>query len=172
MKDNGFFFNAWIQGVGRGWTGKQVQVAYLFSVIFPAAIVAVAKMSGLGWSAVQTIVAALIAWDLCGGLIGYTHSAMKRRTAKERGTLWALHHNLQHIHPLMLVFFDNPTALLCITGYWLVSFVLYLILMEIDPNTGHRRISASGEKTVVAMESVIAGIIIAIAFLIPGIPVS
>ena len=165
-----YFFNSWIQTCGVGWTHWQVFIAYVFSILFALGLLFFAKITGLEWSWIQMIVAGLIAWDLFGGVIGYNHIAIKRRSLKEGSRLPPLHHNLQHIHPLMLMFFNNEYWLLGITAYWFVTFFLYVEFLEIIPNTGQRRLGKKGQIVVIGFECLVAIFLVVASFFVSDIP--
>jgi hypothetical protein len=130
-RPGGSLEKSWIQTCGVGWTSRQIAVGYTFSVLLALGVVAAAYLQGLGWSWVQGTAAGLLAWDLFGGMIGYNHPAMKRRSSEESGPLPAWHHNLQHIHPLILMFFADPLWLGGMTVYWFGTFLLYVTFLEV-----------------------------------------
>lgn len=164
-----YLYDSWIRACGAGWTRRQVFVGYASSLTFPLLLLAYAAHADLGWSTVQTVAALLIAWDLCGGAIGYAHRAIKERNLRESGRVHFLHHNLQHIHPLILMFFHDPRWLLALTAYWLATFFAYVELLEADPETGRRRISRTGEKWVVVFEIAVAATLIGASFWTDGV---
>lgn len=75
-----YFYNSWIQACGEGWTRNQVFASYVFSILFAGSVILYSYVAGLGWSGIQIFAAAWMAWDLGGGLIGYSHKAIKRKT--------------------------------------------------------------------------------------------
>ena len=163
-------FQSWIQACGEGWTHRQVLIAYAFSVLFAVGLLVYASMMGLGWSWIQMCAAGLIAWDLTGGVIGYNHHAIKRKSLKETSKLSPLHHNLQHIHPLILMFFNNESWLLGVTIYWFITFFLYVEFLEIKPATGQRRIGKNGQHVVIGFECAVALFLITSSFFVADIP--
>lgn len=165
-----YLFRSWVKTCGEGWTGREVLLGYAFSLLFPAGLLLYAHASGLHWSLLQQAAAALIAWDLSGGAIGYNHPAMKRRRLEERNSLAPFHHNLQHIHPLILIFFTVPHRLLWLTIYWLVTFFLYVEFLEADPATGARRIGRYGQMVVIGAECAVAALLVAQSFHAAGVP--
>ncbi|MCG8337555.1 MAG: hypothetical protein MJE63_23890 [Proteobacteria bacterium] len=165
-----YLFNSWIQTCGIGWAKWQVFIAYTFSILFALGLLFYAKMFGLEWSWIQMAVAGLIAWDLFGGVIGYNHIAIKRRSSKETSQLPPLHHNLQHIHPLILMFFNNEYWLIGVTVYWFVTFILYVEFLEIIPSTGQRRLGKNGQKVVIGFECLVAVFLIVVSFFVSDIP--
>ncbi|MCP4136190.1 MAG: hypothetical protein GY754_34785 [bacterium] len=164
-----YFYDSWVRTTGKEWTGKQVLVSYIFSVLFAGAIVLYSFIANLHWSWIQILAAALISWDLGGGVLGYNHKAIKIRQAGEKSTLHFFHHNLQHIHPLMLIFFNNGPMLLGLSIYWFVSFFLYVEFLEINPETGKRKLSKSGEKIVIAFEIVLAAVLVTLSFVMNNV---
>ncbi len=114
--------------------------------------------------------AGLMAWDLCGGVIGYNHIAIKIRSIKEHNVLPPLHHNFQHIHPLMLMFFNNDYWLLSVTLYWFLSFILYVEFLEINPSNGRRKFGERGQKLVIVFEISVAIFLMMISFFVTDIP--
>jgi len=159
-----YLYDSWIQTTGKGWTGKQVFFGYLFSIIFALAIVSYSFYANLRWSWIQILIVALLAWDLGGGVIGYNNKSIKIRQSQEKGKLHFFHHNLQHIHPLIIIFFNNPTILLGFTIYWFFTFFLYVEFLEINPETGKRKFSKRAEKLVIAVEIIVAIAIVAVSF--------
>ena len=103
-------------------------------------------------------------------MIGYNHPAIKRRRIQETSNLPVWHHNLQHIHPLFLIFFDNSAWLLGVTAYWFVTFFLYVEFLEIVPATGMRRLSVTAQKRVVGLEVAVALALICMSFVIADVP--
>ena len=166
---NKYFYESWIQTAGEGWTKKQVAVSYAFSVVFALAVVFYSQFAGLEWSWIQKLAAGLIAWDLGGGVLGYNHRAIKLRQAKEKNNLHYFHHNLQHIHPLMLIFFNNQLILFILTVYWFLTFMLYVEFLEISVQTGQRKIGRSGEIAAVILEVVVALFLIVASYYAKGI---
>lgn len=158
-----YFYTSWIQTTGKGWTGKQVVTGYLFSLIFAFAIVFYSVFADLHWSSIQLLVTALIAWDLGGGVLGYNHRSIELRHSREKGKLHFFHHNLQHIHPLILIFFNNEKILVALTIYWFLTFLLYVEFLEINADTGKRKLSVKGERLIMAFEVIVAIAIIAIS---------
>jgi hypothetical protein len=160
-------YKSWIRTAGTGWTRRQVLLSLFFSLLFPLIVVAYSFYAHLHWNWIQIVAIALFAWDLSGGAVGYNHASMKARQATESGTIHYFHHNLQHIHPLILIFFAQDWLLLGLTAYWLVTFLLYVELLEVDPATHRRRISGAGERWAVAFESTVAAGLVALAFVVP-----
>jgi hypothetical protein len=164
-----YFYDSWIQTTGEGWTKKQVAVSYAFSVIFALAVVLYSVFADLKWSWIQMAVVGLIAWDLGGGVLGYNHKAIKQRQLKEKNNVHYYHHNLQHIHPLILVFFNNKLILPILAIYWFATFMIYVEILEISPRTGERKISKTGEVVVVGYEVLIAVFLIILSFIVPDV---
>ena len=165
-----YLYSAWIQTAGEGWTKKQVFVSYLFSAFFAGSVVTYSFVTNLNWSGIQLLTAAWIAWDLGGGVIGYNHKAIKRRTEKEESNLHFYHHNLLHIHPLLLIFFHNPIILLGLTLLHVIGFFAYVELLEVIPETGKRKMGKKGELRVIIAEAAIALTLIILSFLLKSIP--
>ncbi len=165
-----YLYSAWIQAAGEGWTKKQVLVSYLFSAFFAGSVVAYSLVANLNWSGIQLLAAAWIAWDLGGGVIGYNHKAIKRRTEKEESNLHFYHHNLLHIHPLLLIFFHNPIMLLGLTLLHVISFFTYVELLEVIPETGKRKMDKKGELRVIIVVAAIALTLIILSFFLKSIP--
>jgi hypothetical protein len=161
--------NSWIQTCGVGWTSRQIAVGYAFSVLLALGVVGAAYLQGLGWSWVQATVAGLVAWDLFGGAIGYSHLAMKRRSSREAGSLPVWHHNLQHIHPLILIFFADSLWLGAVAGYWFATFLLYVIFLEVQPATGRRRLGETGQRRVVGVEIAVALALVAASWSVSSV---
>lgn len=159
-----YFYNSWIQACGEGWTRTQVSASYVFSVLFAGSVILYSYVANLGWSGIQIIAAAWIAWDLGGGLIGYSHQAIKRKTGIETSKLHFYHHNFLHIHPLILIFFQSQAILLGLTLLHIIGFFIYVELLEVDPKTGLRKIGRKGEMGVVILEIGIAIALIALSF--------
>lgn len=165
-----YLYDSWIQTCGVGWTPSQVFVGYLFSVLLALGVLLAAYVNGWGWSWVQIAAAALLAWDLFGGMIGYNHPAMKRRRLQEASDVPVWHNNLQHIHPLILIFFNNPAWLLGVTFYWFATFFLYVEFLEIVPATGRRRLSTTAQKWVIGFEIAVALALIGVSFVVAHVP--
>lgn len=163
------FYDSWIQITGEGWTKKQVAIGYIFSFLFGLAVAIYSKTVGAEWSFLQMLVIGFLAWDLCGGVVAYNHPALMKRQLLEKGNIHYYHHNLQHIHPLILVFFHNSLVLTIIATYWAITFLIYVDLLEISPKTGKRRIEGKGEIIVVGIEIVIAIFLIALSFILPNV---
>ena len=164
-----YFYNSWIQITGEGWTKKQVAIGYAFSIFFGVAVALYSTNDGAQWSLLQRVVIGLLAWDLGGGVVGYNHPAIKKRQAMENGNIHYYHHNLQHIHPLILIFFNHPVMLTVIAIYWAITFLIYVELLEISPQTGKRIIEGKGEVVVVGVEIFIAMLLIALTFILPDV---
>lgn len=164
-----YFFNSWSQTCGVGWTPWQIIFAHATSVVLTIAVLYSAHANELNWSAVQYLVVALLAWDLLLGVIGYSHSAIKRRRSAESSNLPIWHHNLQHIHPLILIFFDHANLLFGVTAYWFVTFLLYVEFLEVVPATGRRRLSVTAQKWVVGVEVLIALSLVSLSFFVTGV---
>ena len=164
-----YFYNSWIQTTGKGWTGKQVFVGYIFSIIFALAVVFYSFFANLHWTWIQIFAIALIAWDLGGGVLGYNHKSIKIRQSKEKSKLHFFHHNLQHIHPLILIFFNNDMILLGLTVYWFLTFLFYVELLEVNPDTATRRLLKKGEQLTIVFEVIVAVIIVVLSFLIDNV---
>lgn len=167
-----YLYTSWIHTCGTGWTPSQVYISYVFGVMLALTVILAASFNSWGWTWWQTIVAGLLAWDLFTGMIGYNHPAIKRRRHKETNSVPIWHHNLQHIHPLILIFFNNQILLLGLTLYWFTTLLLYVEWLEVDPNTGQRRLSQTAQKRVVALEIVIAAALIALSMVAVDIPAS
>jgi len=165
-----YLYDSWLQTCGVGWTAGQVFAGYVFSILLAIGVLLAAYVSRLDWSWVQMAAASLLAWDLFGGAIGYNHPAMKRRRQQETSNLPVWHHNLQHIHPLVLIFFNNPIWLLGVTLYWFVTFFLYVELLEVVPTTGKRRLNETAQKWVVGFEIVVALAFIGLSFVVADVP--
>ncbi len=165
-----YLYDSWIQTCGVGWTPGQIFVGYVFSVLLVFGVLLAAYIGGLDWSWVQIAATVLLAWDLFGGMLGYNHPAMKHRRLQETSDVPVWHHNLQHIHPLILIFFDNPAWLLGVTLYWFATFFLYVEFLEIVPATGKRRLSATAQKWVIGFEIVIALALIVASFVVADVP--
>ncbi len=165
-----YFFESWIQTCGTGWTHRQVLVAYLCSMFFAGGLLVYANVMRFDWSWIQMLAAGFIAWDLTGGIIGYNHQAIKRRNFHDTSILPPLHHNFQHIHPLMLMFFKNGPWLLGVTLYWFITFFLYVEFLEIIPATGRRRLGKAGQIVVIGFECAVALFLIISSFLVADVP--
>ncbi len=159
-----FFHKSWIQTAGEGWTRQQISVSYVYSIVFAIIIIFYSFFSDLNWNWAQMLATFMIAWDLGGGVLGYNHRAIKVRQSKETGRFHFFHHNLQHIHPLLLIFFQNKTVLLILLGYWFLTFLLYVEFLEITTDTGKRKLSRTGEKIVIGFEIVIAVMVTILSF--------
>ena len=96
-----YLLSSWTQTCGVGWTPRQITFAHATAIALTVAVLLAAYANDLDWSWLQYVVAALLARDLLLGVIGYSHSAIKRRRSQESGNLPVWHHNLQHIHPLI-----------------------------------------------------------------------
>ncbi|MBC8504775.1 MAG: hypothetical protein H8D34_07940 [Chloroflexi bacterium] len=164
-----YWFDSWIRACGVGWTPRQVLVGYGLSILLPIGVLVAAKVAGLDWTWQQMIVAALIAWDMGGGVAGYNHQAMKRRRLGEVSHIPIWHHNLLHVHPLLSIFFNQPNWALALTLIWFISLFLYVEFLEVDPKTGKRRFGESAQKWVVVLEVVIALTLSAVSFWVPSI---
>ena len=164
-----YFYESWIQITGQGWTKKQVAVGYAFSILFGMAVAFYGSYANLEWSGLQMIIIGLLAWDLGGGVIGYNHPAIKKRQVLEKGNIHYYHHNLQHIHPLILIFFNNSVVLTILVIYWAITFLVYVELLEISPQTGKRSIEGKGEVIVVGVEVAIAFVLIVLSFILPNV---
>lgn len=121
---------------------------------------------GFGWTPGQ------IAWDLFLGVIGYSHSAITRRRIQESSNLPVWHHNLQHIHPLILIFFDQPSLLLVVTAYWFMTFLLYIEFLEVVPTTGQRRLGETAQKWVIGFEVAISIGLVCVSLVVADVTVS
>ena len=164
-------YDIWIQVCGVGWTPGQIFIGYVFFVLVPLGVLLAAYVGGLRWSWVQMVAAGLLAWDLSGGVLGYNHPAMKHRRLQETSNLPVWHHNLQHIHPLILIFFNNPSILLGVMLYWFVTFFLYAEFLEIVPATGKRRLGEAGQKWVIGFEIAVALALISVSFVVADVSV-
>ena len=164
-----YLYKSWIQTAGEGWTKKQVLFGYFFSVLFAAIVVGYSFFANLQWSWIQILVTAMIAWDLGGGVIGYNHKSIKIRQSKEKGRLHFFHHNLQHIHPLIIIFFYNERILLGVFIYWFITFMFYVELLEISPESGKRKLSSKGEKIVIIIEIIVAIFLVTLSFAVNGV---
>lgn len=165
-----YLFNIWIQTCGVGWRPQQVWLSYMFSVLLALGVLLAAYFNGLEWSWIQKTAAALIAWDLICGMIGYNHPAIKHRRLHETSNVPVWHHNLQHIHPLILIFFNNPTWLMGVLLYWFISLFLYTEFLEIVPGTGKRRLSATKQKWVIGFEIAVVISLIAASYFVADVP--
>ncbi len=159
-----YLISSWAQTCGVGWSPTQIAFAYATSVVLTATVLTAAYANGLDWSWAQYIVAALLAWDLLLGVIGYSHSAIKRRRDQESSDLPIWHHNLQHIHPLILIYFDQPGLLLGVAAYWFVTFLLYVEFLEVIPATGQRRLSVPAQRWVIGIEVAVSLGLIGLSF--------
>jgi|GEM_PF-2626165 len=165
-----YFYNTWIQTTGEGWTRRQVFAAYIYGLFFTAAVVAYPFVENLQWNWIQLTAMALVAWDLGTGVLGYNHRAIKVRQSGEEKRLHYFHHNLQHIHPLLLIFFQNEMILLALTVYWFVSFFMYVEFLETNPETGKRKLGERGEKIVIAFEVILAIVLVVLSFHVHNVP--
>ncbi len=161
-----YLLNSWAQTCGIGWSLGQILLAHGTAVALTITVLVAAYVNDLDWSWVQYTVAGLLAWDLLLGVIGYSHSAIKRRRDQESSSLPIWHHNLQHIHPLILIYFDQPALLLGITTYWFLSFLLYIEFLEVVPATGQRRLSVSAQKWVVGFEILASLVLVGMSFVV------
>ena len=161
-----YLLKSWTQTCGVGWSPKQIAFAYATSIALTVVVLVAAYVNGLNWSWAQYVVAALLAWDLLLGVIGYSHPAIKRRRDRESSNLPVWHHNLQHIHPLILIYFDQPVLLLGIGAYWFVTFLLYVEYLEVVPATGRRRLGVTAQKWVVGIEAAVALGLIGMSFVV------
>lgn len=162
--------DSWVQTCGVGWTPRQIAVGYGFSVLFGVGVVLAAHLAGDGWTWWQAAVAGLLAWDLGGGVVGYNHPAMKRRSAAETSSLPVWHHNLQHIHPLVVVFLSSPAWLAGVASYWLVTFFVYVALLEVVPALGRRRLGPRGQRAAVVVEIGVAAALVGATWIAPDLP--
>ena len=142
------------------------------AIALTAAVLIAAYANDLDWSSAQYVVAALLAWDLLLGVIGYSHSAIARRRSQESSNLPVWHHNLQHIHPLILIYFDQPGLLLGVTAYWFVTFLLYVEFLEVIPATGRRRLSVTAQKRVIGIEVLVSLVLVGMSFGVADITAS
>lgn len=165
-KFTNYFYNSWIQTTGEGWTRNQVLYAYIFSIVFAIAVIAYSFWAKLNWNGIQIFAATWLAWDLGGGVIGYSHKAIKARNKKENSKLHFFHHNLLHIHPLIIIFFHNHNLLLGITIFSIISFFTYVEILEISPKTGKRKLSINGEKVFITFQVLIAISLIVLSFVV------
>jgi hypothetical protein len=165
-----YLYDSWIQTCGAGWTTRQVFAGYVFSILLALGVLLAAALKGLDWSWLQMVAAGLLAWDLFGGAIGYNHPAMKRRRWRETSRIAVWHHNLQHIHPLLLIFFDQSMWLLGLTLYWFITFFLYVEFLEIVPASGERRLDETAQKWVIGFEIAAALALVGLSFVVDGIP--
>jgi len=147
-----------------------VSISYLFSVLFAVSVVLYSFIANLNWSGIQIFAAAWLAWDFGGGVIGYSHKAIKQQVSKKQNNLHFFHHNLVHTHPLILIFFNNEPILFGLTIFSIVSFFLYVELLEVNPKTGIRKITEKGEKTVIIFEIIVATALVIVSFLVENIP--
>lgn len=165
-----YWFDSWIQTCGAGWTPRQVLIGYGLSILLPVGVLLAANFADLGWTWQQMVVAGIIAWDLGGGVAGYSHQAMKRRRLEENSELPVWHHNLFHFHPLLLIFFNTPNWILWVTFPWFISFFFYVDFLEVNPSTGKRRLSETAQKWVLIVEIAYAVALIAASFIAPNVP--
>ena len=156
-----FFFETWVYITGRAeWTRKQVFIGYIYMLLFPLSVLGYACFAQLNWSWIQMLAAGLIAFDLSAGLIGYNHKSIKVRQAKEKGKLQYFHHNLQHIHPLVLIFFNNSQMLLGITIYWMLTSSAYVSLLTYNAKTGTRILGSKAKQMAAIVYEIVAAIVI------------
>ena len=158
-----YLYDSWVKTCGVGWTPAQVWLGYAFSVLAAVGVVGAASYRDLHWSPAQMVVAGLLAWDLFGGAVGYNHPARqsRRHQADEPRLLWQ--HNLQHIHPLIVMFFADTSVLVAVAAYWFVTFLLYVELLEADPRTSTRRWGDSAQRRVLGFEMVVVLALVVLA---------
>lgn len=167
-----YLHSSWAQTCGVGWSPKQITFSYATSIALTSVVLVAAYANGLSWSWAQYVVAAFLAWDLLLGVIGYSHPAIKRRRDRESSNLPVWHHNLQHIHPLILIYFDQPSLLLAIGAYWFVTFLLYVEFLEVVPATGRRRLGVTAQKWVVGLEAAVSLGLVSMSFVVADVTAS
>lgn len=170
-KTSNFFYNNWVYITGKtGWTEKQILFGYLFIIFFALMAVYYPIYAQLEWTWIQLFAAGFIALDLSAGLVGYNHQSIKFRQAKEKGKLHYFHHNLQHLHPLILIFFHNETILLGLTIYWMFTSVAYVRFLTYNAETASRTLASNKQQlAVIIYELTIATAIISLSFFVDDV---
>lgn len=164
-----YFYESWVQACGPGWTPVQVAVGYTGSIVLATAVVLLAHLGGAGWTWWQTAVVAVMSWDLFGGVIGYNNPAMVRRQVQDSVGQGVWHHNFQHVHPLVLIFFANKFALICVAAYWFVTFLLFVELLEPRPKTGAPRLGMRGQRWALRFEILAALGLVTVSWFTPDV---
>jgi len=162
-KHNNYLYKQWVSLCGPGWSVGEVWFNFLVATALGILLPFYAYIAGYEWSIWQMIIAGVIIWDLTGGAIGYNTNYLKKKRAGSKSILTPLHHNLVHIHPLMVAFFYVDWMLPWLFGYWLVVFILYSELMEPKPKVGRR-----GEISIIVYQSMVGIGLMASAFLVEG----
>jgi hypothetical protein len=161
-----YLYRQWVVLCGPGWSTGEVRFGMAACTVLGVGIALYAWMADWGWSPLQIGVVGLLAWDLAGGAIGYNSTHMKRHRFPEERILPPLHHNLQHIHPLIVALFQTQW-LLWVFLYWLATFFLYAELLEPGAE-GKRKLGPTGEVGVVVVELMVGAVLTAAAFIAEG----
>jgi hypothetical protein len=165
-QSQGFVHRQWVALCGPGWSKGEVWFSMAACTALGMWYAMNAWVSGYNWTLLQYIVAGLLAWDLVGGAIGYNSTYMKRHRYGDESLLAPIHHNLQHIHPLIVALF-HTAWLPWVSAYWLVTFFLYGEFLE-PREDGKRKLGAKGELGVVVFELLVAVTLAVTAFTVPG----
>lgn len=111
--------------VGPGATPAELVLQFLPSITIAAIWLAFAHAHGAAWSAMQAIVAALLAIDMIGGVITNATGASKRYVHRPGRGL--VHHigfvALHAVQPLALVALFDPGNLTFAIGSFMLAFV-------------------------------------------------
>ena len=118
--------------IGPGATRTESASILLWAVLCAAGILAYALVAGLGWSALQLVVAALLAFDIGGGVPANAANCAKRWYHRPgQGIQDHFAFPLVHVHPfaLTLVFpgFGWETATI-IYAYLLIAAAIILVI--------------------------------------------
>jgi hypothetical protein len=114
----------WDKFVGPGQTSLEFWLILIASLIAGLAAPLYALRTGLGWTAVQLTVAALIALDLAGGVVTNATSTAKRWYHRS-GQGWLQHMQFVAVHALHLIL----VAWLFRDGDWLYFCIFYAYLL-------------------------------------------
>lgn len=113
----------WDRFIGPGATRAENVLILLWATLFTAEVVAYALWAGLGWSALQLVVVAVLAFDIGGGVPANASNCAKRWYHRPGQGFWEhFAFPLIHVHPFVL-------ALLFPGFGWGTAAVVYVYLL-------------------------------------------
>jgi hypothetical protein len=122
------------QILGPGATPAEVGLQMLISLVAMVAVVVYAFLSHLGWNWLQYLIAAVIAFDIAGGVFTNATSAAKRWYHRPGQGFWQhLEFTAIHIHPFIIAWLflgmDWSYGLI-VYGYLLIATLVILLVPQ------------------------------------------